>query len=298
MRPPAPGRPVRGRPPPGRATAGTAGRAADPHDGEFARIAVFGGVYNNHRALEALIEDAGRRGAEAIFCLGDLGGFGPHPYRVFPLLAGSGVRVVQGNYDHSIGHDLDDCACGYTDPRDNHFARVSYDYTRLNTPQEWKPWLRSLPPRRRLALGGLRVLLCHGSPRRTNEFLWDSTTSTHFLHRFATNFGADVIVASHTGLPWTRFLEGGPGPPGWWVNAGVIGRPANDGSPSVRYALLGAEAGVLQVELLRLDYDHEGLAREMESEGIPSEFVETIRTGWWTTCLEVLPQKERRLGRF
>jgi hypothetical protein len=25
--------------------------------------------------------------------------------------------------------------------------------------------------------------------------------------------------------------------------------------------------------------------------------VETILTGWWTTCLEILPAKERSLGR-
>ncbi len=36
----------------------------------------------------------------------------------------------------------------------------------------------------------------------------------------------------------------------------------------------------------------------MRDEGLPEEFVETILTGWWTTCLEVLPAKERAAGRF
>jgi hypothetical protein len=31
---------------------------------------------------------------------------------------------------------------------------------------------------------------------------------------------------------------------------------------------------------------------------LPAEFVETVRTGWWTTCLEVLPARERARGRF
>ena len=48
------------------------------------KIAVFGGVYNNYISLEATIQDAKSRGADAIYCLGDLGGFGPHPDRVFP----------------------------------------------------------------------------------------------------------------------------------------------------------------------------------------------------------------------
>jgi hypothetical protein len=45
-----------------------------------------------------------------------------------------------------------------------------------------------------------------------------------------------------------------------------------------------------------LDYDYERLAAEMTSEGLPEEFVETIRTGWWTTCNEILPAKERARG--
>ena len=103
---------------------------------DLTRIAVFGGVYNNYLALEAAIRDAQQRGVEALYCLGDLGAFGPHPDRVFPLLREHGVVCVQGNYDHSIGNGLADCQCGYTDPRDNHFARISYDYTFRNTSVE------------------------------------------------------------------------------------------------------------------------------------------------------------------
>ena len=42
----------------------------------------------------------------------------------------------------------------------------------------------------------------------------------------------------------------------------------------------------------------ETLAREMDREGLPPEFAETIRTGWWTTCLENLPARERARGKY
>ena len=67
--------------------------------GEYRRVAVFGGVYSNALALEALLADARTRDVEAVFCLGDMGGFGPHPDRVFPLLREHGVLAIQGNYD-------------------------------------------------------------------------------------------------------------------------------------------------------------------------------------------------------
>jgi predicted phosphodiesterase len=258
-----------------------------------ARIAVFGGLYSNYLALEAALGDARRRGAEALYCLGDLGAFGPYPDRVFPLLREHGVLCIQGNYDNSIASGLADCQCGYTDPRDNHFARISYAYTFANTSPPNRDWMRALPMQRRIELGRHRVLMCHGSPRRMNEFLWESTTSSAFLAHLFEAHDADVILATHTGIKWQRELPDGQR----FINVGVLGRPENDGRTEVWYALLDA-SGELRVEHVPVAYDHEGLAEEMRREGLPEEFVETILTGWWTTCLEVLPAKERRRGKF
>ena len=47
---------------------------------ELHRIAVFGGIYNNYLALDAAIRDARQRGVDALYCLGDLGAFGPHGF--------------------------------------------------------------------------------------------------------------------------------------------------------------------------------------------------------------------------
>lgn len=259
----------------------------------MATIALFGGIYSNHLALAAALVDAERRGAEAIYCLGDLGAFGPHPDRVFPLLRDHGVQCIQGNYDNSIGNGLADCQCGYTDPRDNHFARLSYACTFANTSPANRAWMKDLPAQQRVDLDGRRLLLCHGSPRRMNEFLWESTTSTHFLEHLAATHDADVILATHTGIKWQRELKRGKR----FVNVGVLGRPENDGTTRVWYTLLSAQPS-LRVEFVPVEYDHERLAAEMRAEHLPEEFVETILTGWWTTCLEMLPAKERRRGRF
>ena len=259
----------------------------------MSRIAVFGGVYNNYLALAEAIADARRRGAETLYCLGDMGAFGPHPDRVFPLLRDNDVLCIQGTYDNSVGNGLPDCQCGYTDPRDNHFARLSYAYTFTHTSPPNRDWLRSLPPQRRIKLGRYRLLLCHGSPRRTNEFLWESTTSSGFLDHLLDTHQVDVILATHTGIKWHRPLKNDR----HFINVGVLGRPENDGTTNVWYALLSPEPD-FAVEFVPVRYDHERLAAEMRAEGLPEEFVQTVLTGWWTTCLEVLPGKERRRGKF
>jgi len=136
--------------------------------------------------------------------------------------------------------------------------------------------------------------MCHGSPRRINEFLWESTTPDGLLRRLLTRHEADVLLCTHTGIKWRRVLDGGAGHA---VNVGVVGRPENDGTPRVWYSMLTAEPD-LDVQFVPVAYDHELTARAIEMEGLPPEFAETLRTGWWTTCLENLPSRERARGRF
>ena len=262
--------------------------------GSFRRIALFGGIYSNYLALERAIQFARSRGVDAMIALGDFGAFGPHPDRAVEILREAALPAIQGNYEESLSSGAGDCHCGYTDPRDNAFAQISYDYTHERTAKEHTAWMATLPSHLRLRIAGKRLLLCHGSPRKINEFLWETTTPRPFIARLLADHAADLIVCTHTGLHWKRFVGPGRGV----VNVGALGRPANDGKTNVWFAILEERAGDVAVEFVPVDYDHARLAREIRSEGLPKEFVETIETGWWTTCLEILPAKERARGRF
>ena len=285
----------RAAPPP----SATAGPLADatPVEGPFERIVVFGGVYNNHLGLAALLERRPRvQRAEAIYCLGDLGGFGPNPQKVRPLLEQGGVLGVQGNYEESLAAGREDCNCGYTDPRDNEFADLSYRYTAERCPPEMRRWLGSWPLRRRVRVGGRELLLVHGSPRRINEFLFASTSPVPFLevllrraalrrlsvHPHRAALAPAAALGTRRGQRRRR-SAGRPttAPPtsGTRLIEAGVGRASTSGSKT-------------------LTYDHQALAREMRAEELPEEFVETILTGWWTTCLEILPAKERAASRF
>jgi len=78
----------------------------------------------------------------------------------------------------------------------------------------------------------------------------------------------------------------------------VLGRPANDGRTEVWYALVDLVDGAATAELVPLAYDWAAQAASMRAGGLPEAFVETVETGWWTTCLEVVPPQERSRGKY
>ena len=251
-----------------------------------------GGVYSNPYALRAFLDDARARGAEQLFCLGDLGGYGAEPDAVWPLLVDHDVTVVAGNYDVAIGRGDTDCGCGYADPRDNEFAQVMYDYTLAHTSRDYAQWMTTLPTERRLEIAGVDVHLVHGSTLALNDFWWESLPLEQHELRVQES-GADLVMCTHSGLPWQKQVGDT-----LVVNVGVLGRPANDGRHEVWYALVDLEDGRASAELVPLAYDWQAQAASMRAGGLPEAFVETVETGWWTTCLEVVPPVERSRGRY
>jgi pyruvate-formate lyase-activating enzyme/predicted phosphodiesterase len=256
------------------------------------RIAVCGGPYANPYALRAFVADARARGCERLFCLGDLGGFGAEMDPLWPILADSNVECIAGNYDVAVHRADPDCGCGYRDPRDNEFAQLIYDHTLAITSREFAAWMGRLSTEHRETINGMDVHMVHGSPLALNDFWWASRSDAEHSERVAAS-GADVILCTHSGLPWQRRIDNT-----LVVNVGVIGKPANNGSRDVWYAILDVHNGHATAETVPLSYDWRAQAASMCVAGLPEPFVETIETGWWTTCLEVLPPRERATGRF
>jgi predicted phosphodiesterase len=256
------------------------------------RLGICGGVYSNPYALRAFLDDARARGCERLWCLGDLGGFGAEPDAVWPLLVDNGVECIAGNYDVAIGRGDDDCGCGYRDPRDNEFAQLIYDYTKAHTSDGFAAWMRTLDIEHRETIEGLDVHFVHGSPLVLNDFFWESLDEVEVDLRVKES-GADVLCCTHTGLPWIKRVG-----ETLVVNVGALGRPANDGRREVWYAVVDLDDGRAEAELVALAYDWQAHAASMRAAGLPEPFVETVETGWWTTCLEVVPPLERSRGRY
>jgi hypothetical protein len=251
-------------------------------------IALCGGPYSNFAAVEAFL--ATTSGLPR-FCLGDLGGPGPHPDRTIARLRESYVVCMQGNYDRAIANGERDCGCGYTDARDREYAQVSYDYTAARTSDANKAWFRTLPEQILLEWRGKRILLVHGSPDSVNAFVWESETGNDTIEAWLASENVHAICATHSGLPWVRTTSRG-----LWCNVGVLGRPAHDATSRVAYALLhfASDAHTLIASVVPLVYDVAPVAVAIRAEGLPEAFAQALESGLWTTCANILPPGERR----
>ena len=233
------------------------------------RVAVITDVHANLPALQAALARIDELGVDAIYCGGDLVGYGPHPNDVCALIAEREIPTIYGNYDYAIARDLDDCGCAYVTAHDRELGQRSVDWTLAHTAQASKDFMRALPFDLRFAVGDSAVHLVHGSPRKVNEYLFEDKPA-RLYERLAAAEDADALVFGHTHKPWMQMFGGVR-----FVNCGSVGKP-KDGDPRGAFAVLDAEGAEVRVTIERVDYDAAAVAREVADAGLPSEFADKL----------------------
>ena len=233
------------------------------------RVAVITDIHANLPALEATLTAIDGLGVDAVVCGGDLVGYGPRPNEVCALIEDRGIPTLYGNYDHAIARDLDDCGCAYVTPHDRALGQRSVDWTLVHTDARSKAFMRGLPFDLRLDMGGRRVRLVHGSPRKVNEYLFEDKPASLY-ERLARGADCDVLVFGHTHRPWIREHRGV-----LFVNCGSVGKP-KDGDPRAAFALLEFAGGRVGASIRRVAYDAAAVAREVSASGLPDELADRL----------------------
>jgi putative phosphoesterase len=233
------------------------------------RVAVITDIHANLPALEAALAAIEGMDVDAVYCGGDLVGYGPHPNEVCRLIEDRGIPTIYGNYDYAIGRDLEDCGCAYRDQHDRELGQLSVDWTLEHTDDRSKKFMRELPFDERFDLGAKRVRLVHGSPRKVNEYLFADKPARTF-ERIAAGAACDVLVFGHTHQPWVETYGGV-----LFVNCGSVGKP-KDGDPRAAFAVLRLADGEVVADIERVEYDAEAVAREVADVGLPSEYAEKL----------------------
>ena len=232
------------------------------------RIALFSDIHGNLPALEAVLADIATQKVDAVYCLGDLVGYGAAPNEVTARIRADRIPTIMGNYDDGVGFERDECGCAYRDPVDQALGDRSLAWTKAQTTSENKAFLRTLHGQIRFDADARRVLLVHGSPRRLNEYLFEDRPLSSF-QRLAGSSGADVIAYGHTHKPYTKLVDGV-----LFVNAGSVGKP-KDLDWRACYAMLDRGA----VTFRRVEYDVAAAAAAIRATALPHEFARDIESG-------------------
>jgi putative phosphoesterase len=232
-------------------------------------VAVITDPHANLPALESSLARIEALAAEAVYCGGDLVGYGPHPNEVCALIEQRGIPTIYGNYDYAIARDLDDCGCAYVDQHDREIGQLSVDWTLVHTSEASKRFMYNLPFDLRFDLAGERVRLVHGSPRKVNEYLFEDKPARTF-ERIAALADCDVLVFGHTHKPWVHEYGGV-----LFANCGSVGKP-KDGDPRPSFAVLTPSGGGVDVAIERVEYDAEAVAADMRAVGLPEELAEKL----------------------
>lgn len=251
---------------------------------------IIGGPYSNLEATQALLNQAEALGipGDHIICTGDVVAYGADPEATVDLIRDARCHVVLGNCEESLAAGSNDCGCGF--PAGSACERLSaawFSHAIAELGKDALAWMSALPRQIDVELGASRFAVVHGGAGRINQFIFASTAPSI---KAETLNGAeyDGVIAGHCGLPFTQTISGK-----LWHNAGVIGMPANDGTPRAWYSIIVRSGEGVRIEHRSLPYDHLTAAAKMRRAGLPEEYAKALETGLWPNC-DVLPWQEIR----
>jgi len=254
-------------------------------------ILAFGGVYSNLQALEALRNIAVklRIPASNIICTGDIVAYCAQPEECIQAVKDWGIHSISGNVEIQLATGQNDCACDFTSgSRCDSFSKEWYPFAQANVSPAAIDWMNKLPEHICFEYTGKQIAVVHGSYHYVSEFIFESTDWDIKEKNFI-DTKSEIIIAGHCGLPFSQQKNNQ-----YWLNPGVIGMPANDGTPRVWYMILNDDTGTLSYEHHSLEYDFHKANQLMMERNLPVAYAKTLVSGIWDNC-EILPEQETAL---
>ncbi len=242
------------------------------------RYAIMADIHANLSAFKAVLMDIVHQGgADMLWCLGDVVGYGPDPHECIELLRQTNHVCVAGNHDWA--------AIGKVDTGDfNPDAAAACQWTAKQLNSADVAYLTQLP----LVIEDGDFTLVHGSPR---EPIWEYLVSTGVAKENFAYFKSQFCLVGHSHIPLvfsygggddcaaSRFLtsvELAKNGKRFIINPGGVGQP-RDGDPKASYAIYDSETRL--VKLYRVPYDIRATQDKMVECGLPLRLVARLSYG-------------------
>jgi diadenosine tetraphosphatase ApaH/serine/threonine PP2A family protein phosphatase len=238
------------------------------------RVAIVSDIHGNLHALEAVLEAIDRDAPDAIWCLGDLVGYGPRPNRCCAVVAERADFCLIGNHDLAVlGRlDLDEFQPD---------AALSARWTSAALEEKPRAYLESLEP------SGERegVGLFHASPR---DPIWEYVLSPDVAAASMVAASQELVLVGHSHvalhycvsdrllLPAPEGTELDLGSDRRLLNPGSVGQP-RDTDPRAAWMLLDLEGR--RASFRRVEYDVARTQQEIRDRGLPEALAARLEYG-------------------
>ena len=241
------------------------------------RILVISDIHANLPALEAVL--AAAETFDAVWCLGDLVGYGPDVNEVVEKVRSlPGLVCIMGNHDSAVIGQIELAAF-------NREARESIIWTQAVISPDNLQFLKGLPEK--LVIGN--ATLVHGSPRSPVwEYLLDGQNAYENFAHFDTPF----CFVGHTHIPIVYYWRGENNSVDWRllnnedmpisdarmiVNPGSVGQP-RDHNPRAGYLIFWPELATWKA--YRVEYDMSGVQKRILAAKLPDRHAQRLSNGW------------------
>ncbi len=241
------------------------------------RVAIVSDIHANRQAFEAVLDEVSAGSFDALWCLGDVVGYGADPVACLALAREHADICLAGNHDLGV--------TGAISTADfSEAARRAADWTRGVLSAEELDYLGSLATADEEQV----VSLYHASPR---DPVWEYVSSplqaalafevqprrisvvghTHVALAFHRFDGEDVTGETHRAGDRLEVDRGH-----WLLNPGSVGQP-RDGDP--RAAWLELDTAAWTAIYRRTEYDIEGAAWAIRAARLPEMLAERLSRG-------------------
>lgn len=236
--------------------------------------AVISDIHGNLEALEAVLRDV-PAGVEAVYCLGDVIGYGANPEECCDIVRETRMPLISGNHDRAVT-DLSTDLEWF-----NPVAAQAVLWTREHLSERNANFLRTRPATMRYG----NVLFVHGSVRDPDEYIFTESAARENLKVLRADYpDVGVCFFGHTHVKTVvpspngssgggNVFDLGTGGP-YMINPGSVGQP-RDGDTFASYVLVeGREIAYRFVE-----YDLQRAQAKIRAAGLPDMLADRLALG-------------------
>lgn len=237
------------------------------------RIAFISDIHGNFTALQAVLADIKKQGADQIICLGDALSLGPQPLETLHALKELKSIYIMGNHDEAI---LDPEKAPELEITEHLVPDLYWCRERLSS--DGFEFIRSFQDTHEITFpNGVQLLAFHGTPASTTDII-QATTPPEFLDKHFTDQTASVFIGGHSHIQMLRRYG-----KKLILNAGSVGNafefafsPGNPPRllPWAEYAIVDQSGNSFDVDLRRVTFDTDALLEIVKESGLPG-------TDWW-----------------